>query len=474
MVGLHRSRQFQTVDCNATQLALFGKNVLTSSEFNALGYDNTSKMIVAFRTILNRDGDPTYAAGQLDSRAVTWPDMIDSMFASPEFSTLAGRICSTTTPDYNFGTVPAVDVATSGSGFTGTQAALQRVLDATPRGGVVTLAQRAVVRMSSTLTIPAGVTLRTTGSPTPDHYANMARLVRADSWPTFAAAVVTLRPGAKLDHVWIDGQMGDPTGRRNGSASNVRVLSGTGTAVNDNRIGNTAGATNVSSAGGGDVVDACVDNEFNRNLVEAYSSDHGNGNWADGLSIGCEDAEVTDNDIVDASDVGLIVFGQNGFTQVSQLRDNVVVNAGQGAFASLGVDPWNNYPAGRGDGPGVASRNFTGSDMSNNYFWNSPRSTNAIGIAIGTRPWTGDYNWNGRGMRVTGNTKGTLDLYARTGIVVSGMLNATVTGNSLPTALVDDTSACARANVGAAVTAGYASGTIQGPYLDTDYTACIG
>ncbi len=43
-----------------------GRTILTSSEFNALGYDNTSKMIVAFRTILNRDGDPTYAAGQLD------------------------------------------------------------------------------------------------------------------------------------------------------------------------------------------------------------------------------------------------------------------------------------------------------------------------------------------------------------------------------------------------------------------------
>ncbi len=260
------------------------------------------------------------------------------------------------------------------------------MLDATPRGGVVTLAQRAVVRMSSTLTIPAGVTLRTTGSPTPDHYANMARLVRADSWPTYAAAVVTLRPGAKLDHVWIDGQMGDPTGRRNGSASNVRVLSGTGTAVNDNRIGNTAGATNVSSAERRRrrrrLRRQRVQPQPRRGVLKRPRQRQ-LGRWALDRMRG---RRVTDNDIVDASDVGLIVFGLNGFTQVSQLRDSVVVNAGQGAFASLGVDQWNNYPAGRGDGPGVASRSFTGSDMSNNFTSGTPRAARTRSGSPSARP----------------------------------------------------------------------------------------
>ncbi|HST40945.1 MAG TPA: hypothetical protein VLK58_15620 [Conexibacter sp.] len=474
-------RQFTLGTCDVAGLTTYGKTALTSSEFLALPYDNTSRMLAAYRTILNRDPvavDLANAVRLLDSRAVTWSAMLDSMFASPEFASLASAICSTSSPDYDFGITPAPDVPTLGSGFTGTQAALQATLNATPRGGVVTLAQRAVVRMSSTLTIPAGVTLRTTGSPGTSQYANMARLVRADSWPTFAAAVVTLQPGARLDHVWVDGQMGtpDPGGvRRYASAAfNVRVLGGTGTTVSDNRLGNAAGATAISAGGGGDSgVTACVDNEYSRNFIEGYASDHDSGNWTDGVSVGCEDAEVTGNTIVDATDVPLIVFGQDGYTQRSRLDDNVIANPSQSSFAALGVDAWNAYPR-TGDGPGVSSRDFTGSTLDGNLFWNTLRSTHAIGITVGTRAWTGSYNYSGRGMAVRDNTRGSFGLYARTGIVVAGMHAATVTGNSLPDALVDDTSSCARAAVGAAVTAGYASGTIQGPYLDTDYSACIG
>jgi hypothetical protein len=306
----------------------------------------------------------------------------------------------------------------------------------------------------------------------------MARLVRADTWPTYAGAVVTLRPGARLTNVWVDGQKGRSevggVRRHLAAAFNVRVLGGTGTTVSLNRLGNAAGATALSAGGGGDAGGApCVDNVYSGNFVEGYASDHAGGNWTDGISVGCEDALVSGNEIVDTTDVGLIVFGQSGFTQVSRLDDNVVANPGQGAFASLGVDAWNNYPS-AGDPPGVASRDFSGATIDRNLFWNTVRSTNAIGIAVGTRAWTGVYNLTGRGMAVRDNTKGSFGLYARTGIAVAGMLDTTVTGNSLPTALVDDSSSCARANVGAAVTAGYASGTIQGPYLDTDYNACIG
>lgn len=473
-------RQFELGSCDVANLKVFGKTALTSSEFDGLGYDNTSRMIVAYRTILNRDPDATGLANAvrlLDARAVTWGDMLDSMYASGEFAALVPAICSATSPDYDFGTTPAPTVTTAGSGFTGTQAALQALLDRTASGGTVTLAQRAVVRMSSPLVVPAGVTLQTTGAPAPSRYADMARLVREDVWPTWSGAVVTLQPGAKLKHVWVDGQKGrsDVGGVRRhlAAAFNVRVLSGTGSEVSSNRLGNAAGATAISAAGGGDVDDLCVDNAFNDNLIEGYSSDHVNGNWTDGISVGCEDAEVTGNEIVDTTDVGLIVFGQRGLTQRSRLDGNVVANPSQSAFAALGIDAWNAYPS-TGDGPGVSSRDFAGSTMDDNLFWNTTRSTHAIGITVGTRAWTGVYNFSGRGMAVRDNTKGSLGLYARTGIVVAGMHAATVTGNALPDALVDDTSACARAMVGAAVTAGYASGTIQGPYLDTDYSACIG
>jgi hypothetical protein len=474
-------RQFEATTCNVASLQSFGTTVLSSAEFTGLGYDTTSRLFAAYRMILNRDpvaSDLANGVRVLDTRAATWAEMIASMYGSAEFAALAPEICSTTDPDYDFGATPAPDVPTIGTGFTGSQAALQAALNATPAGGVVTLAKRAVVRMSSPLRIPAGVTLRTNGAPDTAHYVDMGRLVRANSWPTFAGAIVELQPGARLTNVWVDGQKAASTvggvARHLAAAFNVRVLGGRGTTVSDNRLGNAVGATAISAGGGGDAgVALCVDNVYNDNFIEGYSSDHTGGNWTDGISVGCEDATVTGNEIVDTTDVGLIVFGQRGLTQISRLDANVVINAGQGAFASLGVDAWNNYPS-TGDAPGVASRDFTGSTMDGNLFWNTTRSNNAMGIAVGTRAWTGAYNFNGRGMAVRNNTKGSLGLYARTGIAVAGMLNATVTGNSLPNTLIDDTSRCTRAAVGAAVTAGYASGTIQGPYLDTDYSACIG
>ncbi|MBT2395380.1 DUF4214 domain-containing protein [Streptomyces sp. ISL-100] len=473
--------QFVNQGCNVANLKAFGKSVLTSAEFNALGYDNTSRMMVAYRTILNRDPDAAglaHAVNLLNNGAITWSGMLDDMYASPEFAGLSGTICSAGNPDYNFGTAPAPTVATKGAGFTGTQAQLQSRLNATPSGGTLALAQRAVVRISSSsLVVPPGVTLTTTGAPTPSRYADMGRIVRADTWPTFAAATIVLRPGAKLRNVWVDGQMGVPgsgASRRYVSAAyNVQSLSGTGNEVSRSRVGNSAGATNIQARGVNDESDRCVDNVYTDNLIEGYSSDHTGGNWTDGLSIGCEDSEVANNQIIDATDVPLILFGQGDFTQTSQMHHNVIVNAGQATFAAIGVDPWNAYPD-LGDGPGVASSSFAGARIHDNTFWNNSRIPHAIGITVGTRAWHGPYAWQGNAVAVTNNTKGSLPLYAETGIVVAGMLNATVTGNSLPNQLVDTTSSCTSANVGAAVSAGYASGTIQGPFLDTDYNTCIG
>ena len=52
------------------------------------------------------------------------------------------------------------------------------------------------------LILKAGVTLATTGSPDPRHYADMARLVRSGH---FNDAMIRLLPGSKLESVWVDG-----------------------------------------------------------------------------------------------------------------------------------------------------------------------------------------------------------------------------------------------------------------------------
>ena len=470
---------FASNGCNAASLEYLGKSALESVEFTGLGYSNPALVLVGYRTVLNREVDSSgYPASvaELNNGSVTWDGFLNQLYGSSEFTGLISAICSATTPDYHFGTAPATDVDAGASGFSGTQSQLQSLLNSTASGATVALAQRVVIRLTSTLIVPAGVTLTTYGSPDPRHYANQGRLVRANVWPTFSGAAVQLTAGAKLSYLWVDGQMGIPS-RYNAGAVNVRVLSGTNSGVTYSRLGNSAGNTALSVIGGGDPQPGtglfinCVTNNYSYNLVEAYSSDHYNGHWSDGLSIGCENSTVAANQVVDASDVGVIFFGEAGRTQNSMVSGNTVVNAGHGAYGSLGIDPWLN-PSG-GDGAGVATRDFTGAIMQNNTFWNSDRAPNAIGIAIGTRAWTAGQGYNGHNAVIQSNSTGSGGLWAGDGIVVSGMLNGTVSANSISLTIVTGQSNCTTAAVGAAVTAGYASGTIQGPYTDANYFGCI-
>jgi hypothetical protein len=472
---------FQSAGCSVSSLQAYGRLAMLSTEFNDLGYDNTSRVLVGYRTVLNREPDAAgfaNAKAALDSGSLTWSQLVDLLYGSGEFASLKAAICSATSPDYDFGTSPAIDVPTVGTGFTGTQAQLQTLLNSTPSGGTVTLRARTVIRLSSALDVPAGVILVSASAPDARHYANMARLVRANTWPTFAGPAIKLQSGAKLRNVWVDGQLGDPN-RYLASASNVLASSGTLTEVSNSRLSNTAGAYNVGSCGGGDALNPycgpqvnCVGHLYAYNLIDSYSTDHSNAHWTDGLSIGCEDADIHHNTVVDASDVGIITFGQQGRTQISQVHDNTVINAGEGAFASLGISPYFQEPV--GDGPGVWSRNFTGSVFSNNVFWNTDRSRNSIGIAVGVKPWSGALARNGSGQVVQGNNTGSAHLWAQNGIVVSGMLNVNVTNNfPFDMTVVTGQSTCPAAVIGAMVSAGYASGTIQGVWHDDTYSGCI-
>jgi len=466
---------FDTNGCSAATLKSYGKSTLLSAEFASFGYDNVSRVIAGYRAALNRDADAsglTNLVSELDSRTTSWSGAVDKLFDNSEFDALATRICSTTSPDYDFGVGAAVDAPTIGSGFSGTQSALQAALDAASPGSTVTLAGRAVIRLSSSLRVPAGVTLATSGTPGPTRYANMARLVRADSWPTFAAPAVILAPGAKLRSVWVDGQLSDPA-RRKESAFNVRALSGSGTEVRDSRLSNPAGSTNLALAGRAETGTACVDAVVTGNLLDSYAADHADGRWTNGIAVGCEDADVSGNTVVDASDSGIALRGQAGTAQSSQVTGNTVLNAGDGAFAALALDPGRNV-GGAGDAGGTSSRSFTGALVSGNTLFNSARAPLATGIAVGTRAWYGTRAYNGSGASVRANGSGVAGLWARDGIVVSGMLSATVSGNTLAPTLVSGVSQCTGAAIGADVSGRYASGTIQTPYSDSPFSDCIG
>ena len=94
-----------------------------------------------------------------------------------------------------------------------------------------------------------------------------------------------------------------------------------------------------------------------------------------------------------------------------------------------------------------------------------------IVLSLGTRAWFGNNSATGIGASFSTNNTGSFSANANTGILVSGMLNAYVQSNSLSLNLMNYCS-CPLVTVAAAVTAGYASGSIQ-HFTDVNVPGCL-
>jgi hypothetical protein len=479
--------------CSKNSLQTWGRGVYLSAEYNNLGYDNAAKVLTLYRGILNREPDQggfDSSLNQLNS-GVSLATVVDNLFNSLEFQNLVPLICGGgSTPDkfsYGFGSpYPLTTIPTSGSGFRGgTNRDLQPIIDSTPAGGTVWLAQKAVVRLLAPLKIKAGVTLSTTGGPSHNRYALMGRLVRDSHFSnppcspnSHGCPAVILESGAKLKAVWVDGGRG----RLNYMESmkddiSVLLLGGAGTQVSDCLLSDTSGWTNLQVFGSGEGR-PCSNISIVHNLVTVYSSNHYSSNpasfhpWADGLSCACESTLIQENEVVDATDVAIIIYRATPAIQTSIVRNNRVFSAGNSAYAAYAADPLT-----------VASNSatqpdFTGSIVQNNTLWTGPNSHFDIALAVGTRAFFGDASINpdpsaiGIGANFSGNITGTLSAQVGSGIGVCGMKNATVQSNVLSVTRIPYP--CPQYNVWACVASGYASGNIQ-PYTDVNLPKhCIG
>jgi hypothetical protein len=463
---------FSSNGCSVQTVRTVGRDFYLSVEFAGLGYDNASRLLALYRGALNREPDAGGFHAYLThlNGGASWQSVVDAVFSSSEFRSLVnGWICPQTR--YYFGTAPAIDIPISGTGFEGTRDQLQAVIDATPAGGTVWLKQKAVVRITSPLTIKAGVTLATTGNPSHNQYALMARLVRH---PGFVSGqpLVQVDSGARLLNVWVDGQRGDPNNYVVGLI-NVQMRGGSGTTVSGSRISNTYGWTNLhalSTAEGW----PCASNTITNNLVEAYSSEHwpypgGVGKWSDGLSIACENAIVADNEVIDATDVAIVLYTASSTaataTQQSQVRYNRILNAGNSAYGAIGADPL-------ADRQGVP-HSFAGSSINNNTFWTGDGHYD-IALAVGTRAWFGSASNLGYSASFDANTTGSESAAVDIAIGISGMGDVWVQNNVLLVLVRDSISTCPGGNIVASVTAGWTWGSIQGPYSDVNIPHCVG
>jgi parallel beta-helix repeat protein len=135
-------------------------------------------------------------------------------------------------------------------------------------------------------------------------------------------------------------------------------------------------------------------NQFLSNGRDAVSAPGVSEPWADGITLlRCEDGVVQNNDVVDATDIGIVGFGGRN----CRIAGNRVRNDGRRAFAGIGVavnqiDP----DAGQGDHAGSVVRD---NDVS------AAAGKLAFGISIGMHPWNpGPYTTGGdvRYNRVSG------------------------------------------------------------------------
>ena len=294
--------------------------------------------------MLNREPDARGFQERRDAmeRHAPWDAVLRSLYTTPEFPYLAGHVIRDLNAphgaSYLFGSDPPLDIGADGPGVS-TESALRDALRphgvAAPPGTTVLLARQATITISQTLDVPPGVTLATTGLPPPQAYAEMARLVRDDGGHEYGP-VVALEPGAVLSHVWVDGGGDDPYAiPRTGDTGSVDVYlvpGAVGAQVVDGRADNgSAGGFTTILAGSASTGTACGAARralVGRDLVTDYSSVHADGWWRDGISVACENTDVTGNAVVDASDAALIVYRRLIGPQTSVVRDNVVVNAG--------------------------------------------------------------------------------------------------------------------------------------------------
>lgn len=484
--------------CSASSLQALALNVFQSAEYTSKGYTPEEAVVTLYRTIFSREPDDSgfhFYVNFLKS-GHTAAEAVPSMINSQEFADLVPAICTGNAYDPIGAPKRPIDI---GSG-TWTQAQLESCI---ANNAVCSLPPRTVVYLTSTLTIPAGKVLETAGRPDRTMYARQARIVRDSSTQ---GILIVMQPGSTVRNVWVNGGRDRfksylfNTGNQQANVfPNINYVGGNYGVIQGVRSDAPLSATHIATfpvptpsiptsptAFDGYVL-------INNNLTTGYASRHYNDGtpipWVDGISNHIMNAVINNNDIVDPTDVGIVIFGHDGATQASTASNNIIVHAGHSAYGSLGLDAIQCVYSLPG------SCKFSGTGYTNNTIFAGRNQHSDIMLFNGTGPWSGANCSSSRDGRcgsggqmsnnktILGDSNQTIQV--QVGLTVDGMLDATTSGNSLNVAPMTQPSdrpngvnvrlACAKGGqmVLNAVSAGHASGSLQAG-ADADSDACIG
>ncbi|WP_164522844.1 hypothetical protein [Paenibacillus baekrokdamisoli] len=415
--------------------------------FTGSGLTTSEQAQAIYRAVLNRD--PSLAeVSDYSSRLVseTAGDIAAALTGTAEFAALLPDIIK---GPYYWG---ANNAQLSTGGVIMTAAQVQALLDGPDT--VIELPRGTLVLADQTINVPAGKTLRTAGTPT--HYVQKARVLRAANVNT---PLVTIQGGGTLSHMWVDGNrtafLSDPGGLKYGHnivtmGHNVNVIS--------NRLNDATAGTNLFGA------DLMKNAYIAHNLITAYASSHYvgvNGGWSDGITHASTDSIIEDNQVVDATDVGIIVFRfvslNHDVPQTTIVRNNTVVNFGNSAYAALDIDSWHSQGA---------PQLFSGTSIDNNAIWTSMKAHHHITLSFAPLAWTSAMGDTAIGGSMTNNyTPDGLYVLTAAGIAVDGVRNFNIRGNRLNMYVGPWNNTGFNTRL-ISVNENNSSGSIQGPYVD--------
>jgi hypothetical protein len=473
---------FQSGGCSPGTLETAARSILSSIELQSLGLSDEARILVLYRALLGREPDPQgYATHLSDYRSHRdWTRKIDHFLRSPEFLSRIPAACSGH-PTY-WGRNAALELPIDQTtcyrinsqpercwAMPRTQSSLQTLLDTVGAGGggVVRLPRRAVIRLTSALTVPVGVTLATRDVANHRRYAEMARLVRVTDLPQ--GFLVRLAAGSVLRGVWVDGQHGKiaVTGGRD---EGVRVA-GPGAVVEHCRLSDSEGTAVYLAAAPYDAGVSTDGAQVRQNLITGYANRHMKEvtDWSDGVTNRSPSATIEGNHIVDVTDVGVITFHPGGpAPQRSVVRGNRILALGNPMVAAIGLDPETGF---QGVGPTV--HDFTGFLAEGNEIWTGGQSHLDIVLSLGTRAWFAD-GW-AVGGTVRNNTSAGNEVVANNVILIASMSALqSVTGNTFA-ATLRASSGCLLGNVLAAKDSS-SLGQVTHPFTWVDtasVTACV-
>ncbi|WP_232015822.1 hypothetical protein [Paenibacillus baekrokdamisoli] len=399
--------------CSVSVLGELAFRLFSQMDFAAYGLTAAESALAVYRAVLNRDPIASEVQ-QFKERLLkeTAAAIAESFTAGKEFAALLPDIIKG--PYYwgnnNSSLSPAETILKASD--------VQALLDGPEL--VIELPRGALVLVDQTIEVPAGKTLRTKDQPA--HYIQKARLLRVANIPT---PLVRVQKSGTLSHVWLDGNRSAYYTDPNGLLRGVNVeTAGDGVHLTDNRINDATASTHLVGA------DYHKGAYIARNLLTCYATSHYpdvKGAWADGITHASTDSIIEDNEVADATDVGIIVFRyvseDNAYPQTTIVRRNTVVNLGNSAYAGYDIDAW--------FGKGLVM-NFVGNSFEDNAVWTSMKAHQHIVLSFAPLAWTGQEGATATGGRMINNyTPEGLYALAAAGIAVDGVDQYTIRGNQL-------------------------------------------